>query len=101
LFHELPRDTGMAFVLIQHLDPKHHSILAELVSKTTKLPVVEVKDGMKVEANHVYVIPANVNMTISKRTLALTPRQETRGQHLPVDHFMRSLAQDEAAERLA
>ena len=100
LFSKLPRDTGMAFVLIQNLDPKHHSILAELVSAVTKLLVVEVKDGMKVKPNHVYVIPANANMAISKLILRLTPRRETHSQHMPVDNFMRSLAQDHGSKAI-
>src|SRR5215470_11859981 len=52
LLRNLPADTGMVFVLIQHLDPKHHSMLAELLSKETRMPVKEVTDGMRVEANH-------------------------------------------------
>ena len=61
----MPDDTGMAFVLVQHLAPKHESILSELLSKATKLPVVEVTEGINVQANHVYVIPPNADMSLS------------------------------------
>ena len=85
----------MAFVLVQHLDPKHESMLKELLSKATRMPVSEVKNGMPVEPNHVYIIPPNTNMGISERVLSLTPRTEIRGQHMPIDRFFRSLAEDQ------
>jgi two-component system CheB/CheR fusion protein len=92
LVSNLPTDTGMAFVLVQHLDPKHHSLLTELLSKKTSLTVEEVTDGMGVQANHVYVIPPNASMSISDHTLQLEPRGEERGAHMSIDRFMRSLA---------
>ena len=96
-FHELlknlPADTGMAFVLVQHLDPKHHSMLTELVSKQTTMPVEEVADGTKIQANHVYVIPPNATMTISNHTLELGPRSEAPAVQMTIDRFMRSLAE--------
>jgi two-component system, chemotaxis family, CheB/CheR fusion protein len=91
LLRALPTDTGMAFVLIQHLDPKHHSMLAELLSKETTMPVREVTDGMRVEGNNVYVIPPNATMSISDHRLQLVPRGV--GVHMSIDHFMRSLAE--------
>src|ERR1700688_515361 len=69
LLKALPEKSGMAFVLIQHLEPKHESALTILLSRTTGMLVVEVTDGMAVEPNHVYVIPPNRNMTISKGML--------------------------------
>jgi len=93
LLSHLPADTGMAFVLVQHLDPKHESILTQLISRSTRMPVLEVKEGMGIEADHVYVIPPNTTMTIHDRTLRLTAREETRGQHMAVDYFMRTLAE--------
>src|SRR5271163_293707 len=89
----LPPDTGIAFVLIQHLDPKHHSILTELLSRKTEMRVEEVSDGLRVKPNHVYVIPPNTTMSISEDTLHLSPREEVRGLHVPIDHFMRALAE--------
>jgi two-component system CheB/CheR fusion protein len=95
LLRALPENTGMAFVLIQHLDPTHHSILTELLAKETAMSVREVSDGMPLRPNHVYVIPPNANMSISGRALHIAPREETRGLHMSIDHFMRSLASEE------
>ena len=92
LLKNLPADTGMAFVLVQHLDPKHHSMLTELVSKQTTMPVDEVADGMRVQSNHVYVIPPNATMTISNHTLQLAPRSKAPAVQMTIDRFMRSLA---------
>jgi two-component system CheB/CheR fusion protein len=93
LLTHLPVDTGMAFVFVQHLDPKHESMLTELISRSTKMRVLEVKNGMRVEPDHVYVIPPNTTMSIHDHTLGLTAREETRGQHMAVDIFMRALAE--------
>ena len=95
LMRALPPDTGMSFVLIQHLDPKHHSILSELVSRETAMRVAEVTDGMRLDRNCVYVIPPNTAMTLSDHTLKLTSRVETAGGHMPIDQFMRSLAEEQ------
>ncbi len=93
LMNHLAPDTGMAFVLVQHLDPKHHSILTELLARKTAMSVTEVSDGLVIEPNHVYVIPPNATMSISDHTLRLSPREESRGVHMSVDHFMRALAE--------
>jgi len=89
----LPRDTGLAFVYIQHLDPTHHSILTELIAKQTKMPVTEVTDGLPIAPDHIFIIPPNATMSISGSTLRLAPRDDSRGVHMSVDHFMRSLAE--------
>jgi len=93
-FHGLPANIGMAFVLIQHLDPTHDSLLTEIIAKATRMPVAEVKAGVKIKPNHVYVIPPNTLMAISEGIFTLTPRSKEPGQHLSVNFFMRSLAQD-------
>jgi two-component system CheB/CheR fusion protein len=93
LISHLRIDTGMAFVLIQHLDPTHRSVMAELLSKKTKMPVAEVSDGMKVERDHVYVIPPDTTMSITDHTFQLTPRAASPGVPMPIDRFMRSLAE--------
>jgi two-component system, chemotaxis family, CheB/CheR fusion protein len=93
LMNHLPSDTGLAFVLVQHLDPKHHSILTELLARKTAMQVTEVSEGISVKPNHVYVIPPNAMMSISGQTLHLAPREESRGMHMSVDHFMRALAE--------
>src|SRR5262245_33218452 len=64
LLAALPEDTGMAFVLVQHLAPKHESILSELLSKQTRMPVIEVSEGMAVKPNHVYALPPSADMSI-------------------------------------
>ncbi|MGH7941681.1 MAG: chemotaxis protein CheB, partial [Limisphaerales bacterium] len=95
LLSNLPENTGMAFVLVQHLDPDHASHLTNLLTKATAMPVREVKNGMTIKPNHVFIIPPNFNMGIAKRKLILTPRDETRVPHLPVDFFFRSLAKEQ------
>jgi len=95
LLRNLPVDTGMAFVLVQHLDPVHASALTQILSKATRLPVQEVTNDLPVEANHVYVIPPNASMGILQGVLKLQPRQETAGAHRSIDFFLMSLAKDQ------
>jgi two-component system CheB/CheR fusion protein len=95
LLRHLPSDTGMAFVLVQHLDPKHASVLPDLLAKSSSMPVGQVENRMVVKANHVYVIPPNTNMTVSKSVFHLEPRASDHGMHLPVDAFLSSLAADQ------
>jgi len=91
----LPVNTGMAFVLVQHLDPTHESKLSELLARATRLPVIEVTRGGPVRPNHVYVIPPNKNLIIVRGRLKLTPRQTGEIPPMPVDSFFRSLAEDQ------
>jgi two-component system, chemotaxis family, CheB/CheR fusion protein len=93
LLRYLPEKTGMAFVLVQHLDPKHSSSLQEILSRTTKIPVTEVTQGIVVQPDHAYVIPANTNLTIKNGILQLGSRVVLRGRHMPIDDFFRSLAE--------
>ena len=93
LLSHLPVDTGMAFVLIQHLDPTHESHLTELLAKASKIQVSEVKGETRVEANHVYVIPPRCNLSISDGVLHTPPRPDS-GRNLPIDFFLRALAAD-------
>ena len=94
LLTALPPDTGIAYVLVQHMDPTHQSMLPRLLAKTTAMPVDEVSDGMAIEPNHVYVIPPNTRMTISQGVLNLTSRAEGSGRNLPIDDFFCTLAED-------
>ena len=100
LLEHLPVSTGMAFVLVQHLDPKHESLLSQLLAKKTKIPVGEVRDGMRVEPDRIYIIPPNTNMAILHVVLHLMPRTETRGRHMSVDYFFRSLAEDQGSRAI-
>jgi two-component system CheB/CheR fusion protein len=93
LLQALPDDTGMAYVLVQHLSPEHVSVLAELLAKSSLMRVCEIVDGMAVEANRVYIIPPDRDVALSDGKLTLVPRTTTRGLHMPVDHFLRSLAE--------
>jgi two-component system CheB/CheR fusion protein len=93
-FKNLPVDTGMAFVIIQHLDPTHEGILPELIQRKTGMSVLQITDQLKVKPNHVYVIPPNKSMSILNGTLHLFTPTEKRGLRLPIDVFLRSLAED-------
>jgi two-component system CheB/CheR fusion protein len=94
-FHNVPPDSGMAFVLVSHLDPTHVSILTEILQRTTAMPVVEVQDQMAVAPNSVYVIPPNRDMAIFHGVLQLSVPEQPRGQRMPIDAFLRSLADDQ------
>lgn len=91
----LPADTGMAFALVQHMDPSHVSLLHQLLEKDTAMPVLQVTNGMAVEPNCVYVIPPNTQMTIAKGTLLLEARPSGALRHTPIDTFLEALAEDQ------
>ncbi len=95
----LPIDTGMGFVLVQHLSPTHPSLLAEILARTTALPVTEVRDEPQVEPNHIYVIPPDRRMCILDGGLRLVPREE-RGEPRSIDYFLHSLAADQGAQAI-
>lgn len=94
LLQHLPTDTGMAFVLVQHLDPARDSALSEILSRVTSLSVREVAGNQPVEPNHIYVIPPNANLSMEGGVLKLGPRQRA-GPHRSIDSFFESLAQDQ------
>ncbi|MCU1282338.1 MAG: Sensor protein, partial [bacterium] len=101
LLGDLPSDTGMAFVLIQHLDPTHSSFLADALAKATTMPVSQAEDGRRIEPNHVYVIPPNADIGILHGLLTLLPRDdEARKPHLPIDFFFRALAADRGSHAI-
>ncbi len=93
LLKALPLDTGMAFVVIQHLEAEHESMLTELLSKVTAMPVTEVRQKILVEPNHVYVIPANADLSLAEGAIRVSTRKAAAGRHLPIDHFFRTLAE--------
>ncbi|TCV85403.1 chemotaxis protein CheB [Sulfurirhabdus autotrophica] len=100
LLQSLHPKTGMAYVLVQHLDPHHASALTELLSRETIMPVAEVEDGTVIAPDHVYVIPPNANLAILHGILHLMPRSQNRGQHLSIDYFFRSLAEDQGGNAI-
>jgi two-component system, chemotaxis family, CheB/CheR fusion protein len=94
-FAKIPENTGMAFVIVQHLDPNHVGMMPELLQRMTKMTVFQVTDCLHVKPNCVYVIPPNKSMSILNGTLHLFAPVETHGIRLPIDIFLRSLADDQ------
>ena len=94
-FSHLPPDAGLAFVLVPHLEPTHKGMMPELLARHTKMKVVEVKDRMEVQPNHVYVIPPNADLAILHGKLQVLEPVAPRGQRLPIDFFFRHLAADQ------
>jgi len=90
----VPEKSGMAYVVIQHLDPTQKGMLPELLQRVSKMKVFQAKDKMAVKQDCVYVIPPNKSMSILKGTLYLFEPLEIRGLRLPIDFFLRSLAED-------
>lgn len=101
ILNHLPADTGMGFVIIQHLAPDHKSMLSEILSRTTEMPVIQVQDNTIVEPNHVYVIPPNAKMLIAQGILKLSPREQIRGVFKSVDAFFVSLAAERGNKAIA
>ena len=91
----VPEKSGMAFIVIQHLDPTQKGMLPELLQRVTRMKVLQVEDHMAVKPDCVYVIPPNTSMSILKRVLYLFEPVEARGLRLPIDFFFRSLADDQ------
>ena len=91
----VPKDSGMAFVLVQHLDPTHKGMMVELLQRRTSMRVQQAADGLKVEADNVYVIPPNKDLSLLDGALHLLPQVSPCGLALPVDYFFRSLAEDQ------
>lgn len=94
-FEAMPENPGMAFVLVQHLDPTHKSLMVELIKRHTQMEISEVVDHTKVQPNHIYVIPPNKDMAIFKGVLHLMDPTKARGFRKPIDNFLRSLAEDQ------
>jgi two-component system CheB/CheR fusion protein len=97
-FRSVLPDSGMAFVLVPHLDPGHESILTEILQRSTAMPVVEAQDQLAVEPNRVYVIPPNRDMAIFHGILQLSMPEAPRGHRMPIDAFLRSLAEDQGEQ---
>ena len=93
-FRHVPDRSGLAFVVVQHLDPTHKDMMVELLARATPMKVVQVKDRLMVEPDHVYVIPPNKNLSILHGVLHLLAPAAPRGLRLPIDFFFRALAAD-------
>src|SRR5215471_11079365 len=87
LLRALPAEPGLALIFIPHLDPTHESAMVELLSRTTRLPVRQAADDMRVTVNTVFVLPPNSDMTISEGVLHLVRRDAGRSPHMPIDTF--------------
>ena len=94
LLKRLPPSTGLAFVVVQHLDPKHESMLVDILSRATAMPVSQATDGVLVEPDHVYVMPPNADLRLSRGALEVTPGAPRSGLRMPIDGFLRSLAEE-------
>ncbi len=91
----VPINSGLAFVIVQHLDPTRKGLLVELLQRSTSMPVREIKDRMKLEPNHVYVIPPNKDLSVLHGSFHLLEPTEKRGFRLPIDFFFQSLASEQ------
>jgi two-component system CheB/CheR fusion protein len=100
LFENMPNDTGLAFVVVQHLSPDFKSVMAELLARKTNIPIHRVEDGMEVKPDAIYLIPPKKDMIISNGRLLLTDKDPRQLVTLPIDHMFRSLAGD-CADRCA
>lgn len=100
-FNAMPIDSGIGFVLIQHLDPTRDSMLADLLSRETAMPVVQVEDGMRVEPNRVHVIVPAKTLLIENGVLRLVEPEEPRGHRHPIDRFFTALADDQKEKAIA
>jgi two-component system, chemotaxis family, CheB/CheR fusion protein len=95
LLQHLPLNTGMAFVVVQHLDPTHESALTQLLARATKMPVVEARNNQPLQPDCIHVIPPNKILTLEKKQLKLYPRNDGKHDRMPVDYFLQSLANEE------
>jgi two-component system CheB/CheR fusion protein len=100
-FSAMPPDSGMAFVIIQHLSPSHKSIMASLMEKQTSMAVAQIEDGTRVRPNHVYLNPPGMDVAIFNGRLHLLEPVKTSAVNMPVDFFFRSLAQDQGGKAIA
>src|SRR3990170_1129849 len=93
LIKAIPKDSGMAFILVQHLDPNHESILVDLLKKNSLIPIQEITDNVHVEPNNIYVIPANKILTATDGVLRLNDRVSKIHKSMSIDIFFTSLAE--------
>jgi two-component system CheB/CheR fusion protein len=94
-FTHMPANSGMAFIIVMHLDPNHKGQIADLIQNYTAMPVTEAADGVAVQADHVYIIPPNKDMGIHNRKILLLTPSKPDSHRLPIDYFFQSLADDQ------
>src|ERR1700726_4479174 len=93
LLKAIPENSGMAYILVQHLEPTHESILKDLLQKVTKIPIHEITNNVRVEPNQIYIIPSNKILTANDGVLQLSPRPPRNEKNMPIDVFFNSLAE--------
>ena len=101
LLKKLPDDTGMAFVLVQHMDPNHKSALTDILARVTSMPVSEAENKTVVQPDHVYIIPPDKALSISQGVLNLVPREDIARHFMSIDYFLVSLAKDRGSKAIA
>lgn len=100
LLKALLPNLGMAFVIVPHLDPSRESVFTQILGRATSMNVLQIDNGMRVESNHVYVIPPNCDLTISGGALHISQREETHAVNTTIDTFLRSLASDQGSNAI-
>jgi len=100
-FGEMPTDSGLCFVVIQHLAPDHKSLMVELLQRATKIPVQRAERGVTAETNRIYLIPPRFNLTMEDGKFNLSPSPAGKSLNLPIDIFFRSLAADRGDRAIA
>ena len=93
LLKAIPEDSGMAYILVQHLDPAHESVLPDLLQRVTKIPVQEITNNIQVAPDHIYIIPSNKLLTATDGILQLSARLPKGQRNLPIDVLFSSLAE--------
>lgn len=94
-FHAVPSDSGIAFILVPHLDPDHESLLVDILGRATSMPVLQAEDLMQIDPDHVYIIPPNREMTVFHQKIHLNIPETHKSQRMKIDLFFRSLAEDQ------
>jgi two-component system CheB/CheR fusion protein len=100
LLRHVPQNSGLAFVIVQHLDPTHKDLMVELLQRATPMKVIQIRDRLRVEPDRVYVIPPNKDLSILHGILHLLAPAEPRGLRLPIDSFLKSLAADQQSRSI-
>src|SRR5580692_12629136 len=93
LIRAVPENSGVAYILVQHMEPRHESLLVDILQKVTRIPVKEITNNIRVEPDHVYVIPTNKMLTANDGRLELSPRGPKNEKNMPIDVFFASLAE--------
>lgn len=99
-FEHVPQDSGLCFVVVQHLSPDFKSMMDELLARRTRIPIIRVENGIEIRPNAIYLMPPRKEMILSAGKLILTDKEPNKGFALPIDRFLRSLAQDQGSRSI-